>query len=83
MVGSSSSIGGKGLLGAYELERNLVDRKARVLIVTWNMNEMKKFSENLEELVLPDNIETMPDLYAIGCQEFTMNQLIIFQIIVI
>jgi hypothetical protein len=74
LVGSSNSIGGKGLLSAYELDKNLNDRKARVLVITWNMNEMKKFSENLEELVLPDNIETMPDLYAIGCQEFSMSQ---------
>ncbi len=61
-------------MSAFELDRSLNDRKARVLIITWNMNEMKTFPEKLEELVLPDNIETMPDIYAIGCQEFIINQ---------
>ncbi len=73
LVGSLSSAGGKGLLGKEELERNLVDKKARVLIVTYNMAEMKTMPEKLEELVLPDNIQTMPDIYAIGTQEFMLD----------
>lgn len=38
------------------------------------MAEMKTIPEKLEELVLPDNIQTMPDVYAIGTQEFSLNQ---------
>jgi hypothetical protein len=68
-----SSTGGKGLLGNEELDRHLLDKKARVLIITYNMAEMKTMPDKLEELVLPDNIQTMPDIYAIGAQEFELN----------
>ena len=66
LVGSLSALNGKGLLSGDELERNLPDKRARVLVTTWNMNAVKKLSDNLDELLLPDMIQTMPDIYVIG-----------------
>lgn len=74
LVGSLSALNGKGLLGVDELERNLPDKRARVLVTTWNMNAVKKLSDNLDELLLPDMIQTMPDIYVIGVEEFEMPQ---------
>lgn len=74
LVGSLSAINGKGLLSSEELERNLADKRARILVATWNMGGAKKLSDNLDELLLPDMIQTMPDIYVIGAQEFELNQ---------
>ena len=74
LVGSLSAINGKGLLSYEEIDRNLMDRKAKVLISSWNMGGIKKLPINLEELVLPDTIQTLPDVYVIGVQEFDLNQ---------
>jgi len=73
LVGSLSALNGKGLLSNEEIDRNLADRKARVLIVTWNMGEIKKLPQNIDDLILPDNIQTMPDIFVIGVQEFQLN----------
>ena len=77
LVGSLSAINGKGLLSNDELDRNFLDRKARVLISSWNMGGVKKLPSNLDELVLPDTIQTLPDIYVIGAQEFELNQLVL------
>ena len=74
MVGSLSAINGKGLLSTDELERNLLEKRARILVATWNMGGTKKLSDNLDELLLPEIIQTMPDIYVIGVQEFELNQ---------
>ena len=74
LVGSLSAINGKGLLSNDELDRNFMDRKARVLISSWNMGGVKKLPANLDDLVLPDTIQTLPDVYVIGVQEFDLNQ---------
>ena len=74
MVGSLSAINGKGLLSGDELERNLAEKRARILVATWNMGGTKKLSDNLDELLLPEMIQTMPDIYVIGVQEFELNQ---------
>ena len=42
------------------------------------MGGVKKLPNNLDELVLPDTIQTLPDIYVIGAQEFELNQLDIF-----
>ena len=73
LVGSLSALNGKGLLSNEELDRHFVDRKARVLIATWNMGGVKKLPSNLSELVLPEAIQTMPDIYVIGVQEFELT----------
>ncbi len=74
LVGSLSALNGKSLLGAEELERNLLDKRARVLVTTWNMGGIKKLSDNLNELLLPDMIHTMPDIYVIGVEELEIHQ---------
>lgn len=74
LVGSLSALNGKGLLSSDELERNLIDKRARVLVTTWNMGGVKKLSDNLNELLLPDMIQTMPDIYVIGVEEFELTQ---------
>ena len=74
LVGSLSAINGKGLLSSEELERNLADKRARILVATWNLGGAKKLSDNLDELLLPDTIQTMPDIYVIGVEEFELNQ---------
>lgn len=74
LVGSLSALNGKSLLSSEELERNLVDKRARVLVTTWNMGGVKKLSDNLNELLLPDMIQTMPDVYVIGVEEFELSQ---------
>ena len=61
-------------MGAQELERTLSEKRARVLIITWNMCGLKEIPDKLEELVLPDKIESMPDIYAIGAQEFAFDE---------
>ena len=73
LVGSLSALNGKGLLSAEELDRNLPERRARILLATWNMGEVKSLPENLDDLLLPENIQTMPDLYIIGVQEMDLN----------
>ena len=73
LVGSLSAINGKGLLSADELERNLLEKRARILVATWNMGGAKKLSDNLDELLLPEMIQTMPDIYVIGVQEFEIH----------
>ena len=74
LVGAIGSGVGTGLLGAQELERTLSEKRARVLIITWNMCGLKEIPDKLEELVLPDKIESMPDIYAIGAQEFAFDE---------
>ena len=74
LVGSLSGLNGKSLLSSEELERNLVDKRARILVTTWNMGGVKKLSDNLNELLLPDMIQTMPDIYVIGVEEFELSQ---------
>ena len=74
LVGSLSALNGKGLLSSEELERNLLDKRARVLVTTWNMGGVKKLPDNLDELLLPEVIQTMPDIYVIGVEEFELTQ---------
>lgn len=74
LVGSLSALNGKGLLSNEELDRHFLDRKARVLIATWNMGGVKRPPKNLDQLVLPDIIQTVPDVLVLGVQEFDLNQ---------
>jgi inositol polyphosphate 5-phosphatase INPP5E len=74
LVGSLSAINGKGLLSTEELDRHLVDRRAKVLIATWNMGGVKKYPDNLDELIIPEMIQTLPEIFVIGVQEFDLNR---------
>jgi type IV inositol 5-phosphatase, putative len=55
-------------LGKDELYRNLPNGIFTLLIATWNMNG-RSGPCNYGDLLLPEKINFMPDLYAIGIQE--------------
>ncbi|CAF0870003.1 unnamed protein product [Brachionus calyciflorus] len=74
LVGSLSALNGKGLLSTDELDRHFMDRKAKILVATWNMGGVKKPPNNLDQLVLPDVIQNVPDILIFGVQEFALNQ---------
>ncbi len=74
LVGSISALNGKGLLGNDELEKNLVDKKCKILIVTWNMGSEKNITSKIGDLLVPDSIVHIPDIYVIGVQEFNIKQ---------
>ncbi|XP_064458370.1 phosphatidylinositol polyphosphate 5-phosphatase type IV-like [Ornithodoros turicata] len=63
------NVSGKGsLLGEEELNRYFPSRKVEIFVATWNMNGQAP-QPNLDDFLLPDNIEHVPDIYAVGVQE--------------
>ncbi|XP_020280485.1 72 kDa inositol polyphosphate 5-phosphatase isoform X2 [Pseudomyrmex gracilis] len=61
-------IAANSLLGPVELEKVLPNRELKIFIGTWNMNGQTPPKE-LNDFMLPSDIETVPDLLAIGTQE--------------
>lgn len=61
------------LLGEAELLRYFPAGRLSVFAVTWNMNR-KRLPDNLSELLLPDQLATLPDIYAVGVQESFSGQ---------
>ncbi|XP_076398296.1 inositol-3-phosphate synthase isoform X2 [Megachile rotundata] len=61
-------IAANSLLGPVELEKVLPNRELKIFIGTWNMNGQSPPKE-LNDFMLPSDIETVPDLLAIGTQE--------------
>ncbi|XP_077263462.1 inositol-3-phosphate synthase isoform X2 [Temnothorax americanus] len=61
-------IAANSLLGSAELEKVLPNRELKIFIGTWNMNGQNPPKE-LNDFMLPCDIETVPDLLAIGTQE--------------
>lgn len=57
-----------GLLGNDELSRFFPSGKITLLILTWNMNS-KQAPRELNDLLLPEQLLYLPDMYAIGIQE--------------
>ncbi|XP_041481513.1 phosphatidylinositol polyphosphate 5-phosphatase type IV-like [Lytechinus variegatus] len=57
------------LVGKDELDSHLPERRLRIFVATWNMHEDKEIPENLDDLLLPEDIEYMQDVYVIGTQE--------------
>lgn len=51
-----------------ELEKVLPNRELKIFVGTWNMNGQTPPKE-LNDFMLPSDIETVPDLLAIGTQE--------------
>lgn len=60
------------LLGSDELYRYFPNGKMRILAVTWNMSSQPPPNE-MNDLLLPESIGYLPDLYAIGVQEAPTN----------
>ncbi|XP_014615959.1 PREDICTED: 72 kDa inositol polyphosphate 5-phosphatase isoform X3 [Polistes canadensis] len=61
-------IAANSLLGPVELEKVLPNRELKIFVGTWNMNGQSPPKE-LNDFMLPSDIETIPDMLAIGTQE--------------
>ncbi|XP_054169243.1 inositol polyphosphate 5-phosphatase E-like [Oppia nitens] len=62
-VGSTDS-----LFGREELLRYFPNSKIKVFVVSWNMSS-KSGPKDIKNLLLPESVTFVPDLYAIGIQE--------------
>ncbi|XP_008554493.1 inositol polyphosphate 5-phosphatase E isoform X1 [Microplitis demolitor] len=61
-------VAANSLLGPAELEKVLPNREIKIFIGTWNMNGRAP-PKQLNDLMLPSEIQTIPDILAIGTQE--------------
>ncbi|XP_026294054.1 inositol polyphosphate 5-phosphatase E isoform X2 [Frankliniella occidentalis] len=61
-------IAANSLLGTLELERVLPSRTVQIFVGTWNMNGQAPPSE-LNDLLLPEELEHVPDFMVFGTQE--------------
>jgi len=61
-------IAANSLLGNLELERVLPNRELRIYVATWNMNGQAP-PTGLNPLLLPEGLENVPDIVAVGTQE--------------
>lgn len=61
------------LLGEEELHRYFPNGRVNIFVCTWNQNR-KRAPMNLNDLLLPDKLVYMPDIYAIGIQEAFSSQ---------
>lgn len=61
-------MGTNTLLGSKELEKTLPRREVHIFVGTWNMNGQTPPRE-LNDFVLPINMEHVPDILAFGTQE--------------
>src|SRR2546430_8659092 len=57
-----------GILGCDELTRYFPSGKINIMLITWNMSGNQPPSE-LEDLLLPQAVQYVPDTYAIALQE--------------
>lgn len=62
------SVGQDSLLGHEELYRYFPTSQVTVFVCTWNQNR-KRAPSNLNDLLLPECMVYMPDIYAVGVQE--------------
>lgn len=67
------SLAQDSLLGHDELYRYFPNGKVNMFVCTWNQNR-KRAPMNLADLLLPDQLVYMPDIYAIGIQEAFSSQ---------
>ena len=63
-----------GILGSDELSRYFPSGKVNIMLITWNMagNEPPK---ELDDLLLPETMKYVPDIYAIALQEADHSEL--------
>lgn len=61
------------LLGHEELSRYFPNNRVSIFVCTWNQNR-RRAPQNLADLLLPDQLVCMPDIYAIGIQEAFSSQ---------
>lgn len=67
------SVSQNSLLGQDELYRYFPQGRVNIFVCTWNQNR-KRAPTNLNDLLLPDQLIYMPDIYAIGIQEAFSSQ---------
>ncbi|XP_037818001.1 inositol polyphosphate 5-phosphatase E [Lucilia sericata] len=61
-------LGSSSLLGPSELNKVIPSKEVTIFVGTWNMNGQSPPKE-MNDFVLPANIEHVPDIVAIGTQE--------------
>lgn len=67
------SVSQESLLSHDELYRYFPNARVSIFVCTWNQNR-KRSPLNLNDLLLPDQLVYMPDIYAIGIQEAFSSQ---------
>lgn len=67
------SVSQNSLLSHDELHRYFPNGRISIFVCTWNQNR-KRAPVNLNDLLLPDQLVYMPDIYAIGIQEAYSSQ---------
>lgn len=67
------SVTQESLLGPDELYRYFPNGRVSIFVCTWNQNR-KRAPMNLDDLLLPDQLVYMPEIYAIGIQEAFSSQ---------
>lgn len=67
------SVSQDSLLSPDELYRYFPTGRVSIFVCTWNQNR-KRAPSNLNDLLLPDRLVYMPDIYAIGIQEAYSSQ---------
>ncbi|GFR28538.1 inositol polyphosphate 5-phosphatase E [Trichonephila clavata] len=72
VFGSKGTSG--SLLGNEELHRFFPDNQITIFVGTWNMNSHDP-PANIDDFLLPLDINTLPDIYVIGIQESMQSRL--------
>ena len=62
------------LMGAPELERTFPDRNMSLFVGTWNMAELKRLDQSIEDFVLPTALDFVPDVLVVTTQEFEFDR---------
>ncbi|KAH8364802.1 hypothetical protein KR084_011809 [Drosophila pseudotakahashii] len=66
-------LGSSSLLGPSELSRVLPQKEVTIFVGTWNMNGHHP-PKQLNDFVLPPNVENVPDIVVMGTQESTPDR---------
>ncbi|KAM8708856.1 hypothetical protein ACLKA7_015772 [Drosophila subpalustris] len=66
-------LGSSSLLGPSELSRVLPQKEVTIFVGTWNMNGHSP-PKQMNDFVLPPNVEHVPDLVVVGTQESTPDR---------
>lgn len=62
------------VMGAAELDRTFPDRNVSVFVGTWNMMELEKLQEGIEDFLLPTCMEFVPDVLVVTSQENELDR---------
>lgn len=62
------------VMGATELDRTFPDRNINIFVGTWNIYELKKLDDSIEDFILPKSLEFVPDMFVITTQENELDR---------